>query len=126
MLEKLRQVALMVRNLEVGRELYQQALGMTSCHSEDLSQYGLTNLVLPAGNGTFVELLQPASASTPGGRFLERRGEAPYLLIFETKHYDQHTVKGIPIGPPLLKGETGGFSPAGLSIVKFNSRCEAQ
>lgn len=25
----------------------------------------------------------------PGARFLERRGEAPYLLIFETKQYDR-------------------------------------
>jgi hypothetical protein len=42
---------------------------------------------LPAGNGTFVELLQPASAESAGARFLERRGEAPYLLIFETTEY---------------------------------------
>lgn len=53
-----------------------------------MAQYGLVNLVLPAGNGTFVELLQPASSQSAGTRFLERRGEGPYLLIFETKQYD--------------------------------------
>ncbi len=89
MLERLRQVAFMVRDLEEGRKLYRDSLGMESCFSEDLTQYGLKNLVLPAGEGTFVELLEPTSADTPGGRFLERRGEAPYLLIFESKKYDQ-------------------------------------
>jgi methylmalonyl-CoA/ethylmalonyl-CoA epimerase len=89
LLDRLRQVALMVQDLEEGRELYRQTLGMEACYSEDLSQYGLVNLVLPAGNGTFVELLQPASPQSAGTRFLERRGEGPYLLIFETKQYDR-------------------------------------
>ena len=89
MLERLRQIAFMVRDLEEGRELYRRTLGMEACHSEDLSQFGLENLVFPAGNGTFVELLHPTAENSPGGRFLERRGEAPYLLIFETKQYDQ-------------------------------------
>ncbi|MCH7606282.1 MAG: VOC family protein, partial [Chloroflexi bacterium] len=89
MLERLRQVAFMVRDLEEARELYRRTLGMEACHSEDLSQFGLENLVLPAGNGTFVELLQPTGENSPGCRFLERRGEAPYLLIFETNKYDQ-------------------------------------
>lgn len=79
----------MVRDLEEGHDLYRNTLGMESCFSEDLTEYGLKNLVLPAGEGTFVELLQPTSADTPGGRFLEGRGEAPYLLIFESKKYDQ-------------------------------------
>jgi methylmalonyl-CoA epimerase len=89
MLERLRQVAMMVNDLEEGRELYQRALGLEVCESHDLSQYGLTNMVLPAGNGTFVELLQPTSADSPGARFLKKRGEAPYLLVFETKEYDR-------------------------------------
>ena len=88
LLDRLRQVALMVHDLEEGRELYRQTLGMEACYSEDLSQFGLVNLVLPAGNGTFVELLQPTSSQSAGTRFLERRGEGPYLLIFETKQYD--------------------------------------
>ncbi len=89
MLERLRQIAFMVRDLTEARDLYQQTLGMEVCYSEDLSRFGLENLVLPAGNGTFVELLSPTVASSPGGRFMERRGEAPYLLVFETKQYQQ-------------------------------------
>ena len=87
MLERLRQAAFMVNDLKEAEDLYRQTLGMESCRSEELTNFGLVNSVLPAGNGTFVELLQPTSPESAGARFLARRGEAPYLLIFETKDY---------------------------------------
>ena len=88
MLEKLRQVAFMVNDLKEAEGLYRKTLGMESCRSEELSNFSLVNSVLPAGNGTFVELLQPTSSDSAGARFLIRRGEAPYLLIFETREYN--------------------------------------
>ena len=87
MLEKLRQAAFIVNDLKEAEGLYRKTLGMESCRSEELSNFGLVNSVLPAGNGTFVELLQPTSPDSAGARFLTRRGEAPYLLIFETREY---------------------------------------
>ena len=93
MLERLRQVAFLVKDLADAKDLYHRYLGMETCHSEDLSRYGLQNAVLPAGNGTFIELLQPATGYAGGdssaARYLERRGEAPYMLIFETHEYDR-------------------------------------
>jgi methylmalonyl-CoA epimerase len=89
LLERLRQVALLVRDLEEAGQLYQRVLGMAPCHRGELPQYGLANLVLPAGRDTFVELLQPTTPDSPAARFLNRRGEAPYLLIFETREYDR-------------------------------------
>ncbi|MEE8466285.1 MAG: VOC family protein, partial [Dehalococcoidia bacterium] len=93
MLERLRQVAFLVKDLEDAKNLYRRYLGMETCHSEDLSRYGLRNAVLSAGNGTFIELLQPISGGSGGNssaaRYLERRGEAPYMLIFETHEYDR-------------------------------------
>ena len=41
MLDRLRQVAFLVKDLEKGKELYRRHLGMETCHSEDLSSYGL-------------------------------------------------------------------------------------
>ena len=89
MLDRLRQVAFLVKDLEEGKELYRRHLGVETCHSEDLSSYGLKNAVLPAGDGTFIELLQPTTADSSAARYLERRGEAPYMLIFETSKYDR-------------------------------------
>ena len=68
MLERLRQVAFLVKDLDDGKELYRRHLGMETCHSEELTSYGLKNAVLPAGNGTFIELLQPTSADSAAAR----------------------------------------------------------
>ena len=89
MLEQLRQVAFLVKDLENGKDLYRRYFAMETCHSEDLSDYGLLNAILPAGNGTFVELLQPTPGDYSAGRYLDQRGEAPYMLIFETREYDR-------------------------------------
>ena len=88
MLHKLRQVAFLVDDLTGAASLYSNVLGMEPSTSGELTQFSLTNMVLPAGGGTFVELLQPTSPDSAGGRLLARRGEAPYLLIFETKDFD--------------------------------------
>ena len=89
MLHKLRQVAMMVRDLPEAIDLYGRILGMEPSRSGTLPQFGLDNAVLPAGNGTFVELLAPSNDASAGARFFQRRGEAPYLIIFETTEYDR-------------------------------------
>ena len=89
MLHKLRQIAMMARDLPEAIDLYGRILGMQPSHTGTLPQFGLDNAVLPAGNGTFVELLAPSADASAGARFLQRRGEAPYLIIFETTEYDR-------------------------------------
>ncbi len=89
MLTKLRQIAMMVNDLPEGIDLYGRILGMEPSRTGALPQFGLDNAVLPAGNGTFVELLAPTDDTSAGARFLQRRGEAPYLMIFETDQYDR-------------------------------------
>ncbi len=89
MLDKLRQIAMMVEDLPGAVDLYGRVLGMEPSRTGTLPAFGLDNAVLPAGNGTFVELLAPNSPDSAGARFLQRRGAAPYLIIFETKEYDR-------------------------------------
>ena len=88
MLHKLRQMAFLVDDLPGAARLYRDVLGMEPSTSGELAQYSFTNMVLPAGGETFIELLQPASPDSAGGRFLARRGQSPYLLIFETQQFD--------------------------------------
>ncbi len=89
MLHKLRQIAMMVDDLPEAVDLYGRVLQMTPSRTGALPQFGLDNAVLPAGNGTFVELLAPNGSDSAGARFLRRRGAAPYLIIFETRDYDR-------------------------------------
>ena len=92
-MDSLRQVAFLVRDLPEAAELYLKTLKTAPCHTGELPQYGLANMVLPAGQGTFIELLQPTSANSNAARYLERRGEAPYMLIFETRKFDELVVR---------------------------------
>jgi hypothetical protein len=64
MLDRLRQVAFLVKDLEDAKDMYRRYLGMESCHSEDLSRYGLKNAVIPVGGGTFMKVSLPPNGST--------------------------------------------------------------
>ena len=92
-MDSLRQVAFLVRDLPEAAELYRKTLKTAPCHTGELPQYGLSNMVLPAGQGTFIELLQPTSANSNAASYLERRGEAPYMLIFETRKFDELVIR---------------------------------
>jgi methylmalonyl-CoA/ethylmalonyl-CoA epimerase len=87
-LKEIRQVAVIVKDLEDTLALYRRVLMMEPCLRQDLVEYGLRNAVLPAGEGTFVEVLEPTGRDSAGARFLQRRGEGMYLLVLETDRYD--------------------------------------
>ena len=89
MLDRLRQVAFLVNDIQDASQLYRRVLGLEPSSSQELQEYGLTSQVLPAGGGTFIELLQPTTDDSSAARYLHRRGEAPYLLTFQTSAYDQ-------------------------------------
>ena len=118
MLDRLRQVAFLVPDLEAARGLYRRYLNMEPCFSEDLSYYGVRNAVMPAGRGTFVELIQPIRDDSPAARYLTRRGPAPYLLIFQTKEYDTLVSHLRSLGlriteePPRIQGKSAFVHPS--------------
>lgn len=80
MLDRLRQVAFLVNDVQDASQLYQRVLGLEPSGSQELSEYRLTSQVLPAGGGAFIELLQPTAGDSAAARYLHRRGEALYLL----------------------------------------------
>ena len=87
MLHRLRSVAFLVADLDAAAALYRRYLGMESCGRCHMPEDGLVKDTLPAGDGTFVELLQPTSDDSAAGRRLAERGPHPYLLSFETREY---------------------------------------
>lgn len=86
MLKSIRQVAVIVNNLEEGVGLYAQLLGLKPSRYGELPQYGLKNAILPVGEGACVEFLQPTDPGSPGARFIQRRGEGMYLLVMEVEN----------------------------------------
>ncbi len=81
-IQSLRQVALFTRDLDESLHFWSQALGIEACFRDDLSRYGLRNVLLPIGN-SFLELLQADDPQSAGARFLDRHGEGLYMAIFQ-------------------------------------------
>lgn len=63
-----------VRDLEAARGLY-ALLGAGMPRREMILDEQVEVMMLPLGDGTRLELLQPTMADSPVGRFLARRGE---------------------------------------------------
>ena len=89
MLHKLRQISMLVSNLPETAKVYKQVFGMESIFKEKSSEYPLHSQTLPAGNGTFVGLIQPNTDTSQISQYLMKRGPSPYLISFETKCFDK-------------------------------------
>ena len=88
MLKQVRQIAIMVRDMEASIQMFDNLFGMKPCKRRELTEYGMINAILPM-NSTFIELLQPVDSSSAGARFLERYGEGVYMAIYETDNRDE-------------------------------------
>ena len=86
MLHRLRQVNFLVGDLDQAAGLYESYLGMASVHSYRTMDGRRS--VLPAGDGTFVELWHPELGDAESASYRENRGQGPYELVFETTDLD--------------------------------------
>jgi len=81
---RIRQIALVARDLEPAVAALVDLFDIEVGHRDPgVGQFGLENAVMPIGD-TFLEVVSPVRADTTAGRFLARRGDAGYMVIFET------------------------------------------
>lgn len=83
---RLRQVALVVRDLEPVVDALCEVLGLeVAFRDPGIDVFGLRNAVLPVG-ATFLEVVSPVREGTAAGRQLERRGgDSGYMAIVQTR-----------------------------------------
>ncbi len=86
MLHRLRQISFVVDSLSQAQNRYESYLGMKSVFSDATPE--TQSSVLYAGDGGFVELLQPLSPNGDAAKHLAARGQGPYELIFDTVQFD--------------------------------------
>jgi methylmalonyl-CoA/ethylmalonyl-CoA epimerase len=65
--------------------IWQHLLGAEEVHSEDVPDQGVRVTMLPIGESR-VELLEPLSADSPVGRFLEKRGPGIHHLAIRVEN----------------------------------------
>ncbi|HAQ22141.1 MAG TPA: hypothetical protein DGF10_02015 [Acidimicrobiaceae bacterium] len=81
---RLRQVALVARDLETVETDLVAALGVEACvHDLGVEQFGLNNVLFPVGE-RLLEVVAPFRSGTSAGRFLDRRGgDGGYMVLFQ-------------------------------------------
>jgi hypothetical protein len=81
---RLRQVALVARELEPVKQALLHLLGVDEVFSDEgVGTFGLQNIVIPIGD-TFLEVVSPVQEGTTAGRLLDRRGgDGGYMAIVQ-------------------------------------------
>lgn len=81
---RLRQIALVARDLEAAATELTEVLGLSvGFRDPAVAKYGLVNVVMPVGD-TFLEVVSPAQAGTTAGRLLDKRGgDGGYMVILQ-------------------------------------------
>jgi len=84
-MKRLRQVALVARELDPVVEALARTLGLAvGFRDPGVAEFGLRNALLPVGD-QFLEVVSPTRPDTTAGRFLERRGgDGGYMVIVQT------------------------------------------
>ncbi len=73
--------AIAVRDLDSALAGYEEKYRVRPLYREVVESQGVEEAMIPIG-GSFVQLLQPLSPSTPVGRFIESRGEGLHHVAF--------------------------------------------
>jgi Glyoxalase-like domain len=81
---RLRQVALVARDLDSAVGDLCGALGLEVCHRDPgVGHFGLHNALMPVGDA-FIEVVSPLREGTTAGRYLDRRGgDGGYMLLLQ-------------------------------------------
>ncbi|MBI4376922.1 MAG: methylmalonyl-CoA epimerase [Elusimicrobia bacterium] len=77
-------VGIAVRSIQEALPFYQEALGLSTFHDEELSSQKVRVAFLKAGE-TSLELLEPTSDDGPVGKFLKSRGPGLHHLAFRVE-----------------------------------------
>jgi hypothetical protein len=81
---RFRQAVIAARDLDAAVAELRAALPLEEPYADPgVSLFGLRNAVMALGD-TFVEVVSPIQAGTAAGRFLDRRGDGPYMAMFQT------------------------------------------
>lgn len=80
---RLRQIALVARDLQKAKELLTSVLGTEVIYKDpEVAQWGLDNILVAVG-GELIEVVSPTKEGTAAGRTLSKRGDGGYMVIMQ-------------------------------------------
>lgn len=95
---RLRQAVLVAEQLEPAAEELHSQLGLHEPYRDPgVGAFGLHNVVFALGD-CFLEVVSPTQEGTTAGRYLERRGDGGYMLIFQLDDLDAARARARAMG----------------------------
>jgi methylmalonyl-CoA epimerase len=119
MIKKVDHIAIAVRNLDEALKLYDTLFGARPSKIEIIPQQGVKAALLPMGQGSEIELLEPIDPQSGVAKFIESRGEGIHHICLEVEDIDREldtlANKGVQLidkqGRPGLAGKVGFLHP---------------
>ncbi len=106
---RLRQIALVARELAPSEEAVIDVLGTEVCFRDPgVGKYGLHNALFAFG-GTFLEIVAPKQAGTTAERYIERRkGDGGYMFIVDTDDLESRREHANTLGVRIVEDLKSG------------------
>jgi len=89
MIKKVDHMAIAVNNLDEALELYNKLFGLKPEKVETMTDQRVKAAILPVGEGSEIELIQPIDSDSGVAKFLEKRGEGIHHIAIEVDDIDQ-------------------------------------
>jgi len=89
MIKKVHHVAIAVRKLDEALKVYENLFGVKASKIENVPEQGVKAALIPIGDGSEIEFLEPIDPNGGVAKFLESRGEGIHHICFEVDNIDQ-------------------------------------
>ena len=86
-IKKINHIAILVKDIETALKFWQDQLGLTLDHVEDVPSQASKVAFMPVGDGE-VELVEPTDQASGLANYLEKRGEGMHHLCIEVDDID--------------------------------------
>ena len=89
MIKKVDHIAIAVKDLDEALSTYEKIFGLKPEKIEDVPEQGVKAALIPIGEGSEVELIQPINTEGGVAKFLEKKGEGIHHIALEVENVDQ-------------------------------------
>jgi len=119
MIKKVDHIAIAVKSLEETIQLFDKLFGIGPSKVETIPEQGVKAAILPIGEGSEIEFIEPIDPKGGVAQFIESRGEGIHHICFEVDNVDNELIqlanKGVKLidfqGRPGLSGKVGFLHP---------------
>jgi len=89
MIKKVNHMAIAVNNLDDALDVYNQLFGLQPEKIETVTEQRVRAAIIPVGEGSEIEFIQPIDTESGVAKFLEKKGEGIHHIALEVDDIDE-------------------------------------